>query len=132
MLRGECEIDDIVNDTVLPNLYVMPAGVADARTSQAMNSEILPELIRELRDTFEYVIVDGSPLVPVADARVVSRYVDGAICCVLRDVSRLSLIRRASDILESFNVRLLGTVVTARQETYYMSRNMKNEEHALV
>ncbi len=77
--------------------------------------------------------MDGSPLVPVADARVVSRYVDGAICCVLRDVSRLSLIRRASDILESFNVRLLGTVVTARQETYYMSRNLKQqEEHVMA
>ncbi len=132
VLRGDCGIDDIVNDTVLPNLYVMPAGVADAASARAMNSEDLPDLMRHLRDSFDYVIVDGSPLVPVADARVVSRYVDGAICCVLRDVSRLSLIRRASEILESFNVRLLGTVVTARQETYYMSRNLKHEEHAMA
>ncbi len=132
VLRRECEIDDIVNDTVLPNLYVMPAGVSDASSGRAMNSHGLPELMRELRENFEYVIVDGSPLVPVADARVVSRYVDGAICCVLRDVSRLSLVRRASDILESFDVRMLGTVVTAKQETYYMSRNLRHEEHALT
>ncbi len=127
ILRGECDIDDVVNDTVLPNLFVIPAGVADGVSTQAMNSLELPELLHDLRSQFEYVIVDGSPLVPVADARVVSRYVDGAICCVLRDVSRLSMIRRASEILDTFGVHLLGTVVTARQETYYMSRNMKEE-----
>ncbi len=132
VLRGGCGIADIVNDTVLPNLYVMPAGVADASSARAMNSHELPALIHELRGSFDYVIIDSSPLVPVADARVVSRYVDGAICCILRDVSRLSLVRRATDILESFNVRMLGTVVTARQEAYYMSRNLNHEEHALA
>ena len=59
---------------------------------------------------------------------MVSRYVDGAICCVLRDVSRMSLIRQAADILASFKVRLLGTVVTAKQDTYYLSYGGDREE----
>jgi Mrp family chromosome partitioning ATPase len=84
-----------------------------------MNSGRIAEVLDELREQFDYVIVDGSPLIPVADARVVSRYVDGAICCVLRDVSRLKLIRQAVDLLATFNVRLLGTVVTGQQDTYY-------------
>ncbi|MFO7902494.1 MAG: polysaccharide biosynthesis tyrosine autokinase [Pirellulaceae bacterium] len=127
ILRGECCIEDAVNDTVLSNLYVIPAGIANAASTQAMNSLELPQLLHDLRAQFDYVIVDGSPLVPVADARVVSRYVDGAICCVLRDVSRLSMVRRASDILENFDVRLLGTVVTAPQESYYMSRAVRQQ-----
>lgn len=132
ILRGDCEIADVVNNTVLPNLYVLPAGVADGGSIQAMNSLELPELIHDLREQFEYVIVDGSPLVPVADARVVGRYVDGAICCVLRDVSRLSMVRRASDILETFGVRLLGTVVTASQESYYVYRQVRHDDPAVV
>ncbi len=132
ILRGDCSIDDAVNDTVLPNLYVIPAGVANSASTQAMNSLELPELIHDLREQYDYVIVDGSPLVPVADARVVSRYVDGAICCILRDVSRMAMVRRASDILDTFGVRLLGTVVTARQESYYMARTVKQHEEALA
>lgn len=128
ILRGECRIEDALNDTVLPNLYVIPGGIANAASTQAMNSLELPQLLHDLREQFDYVIVDGSPLVPVADARVVSRYVDGAICCVLRDVSRLSMVRRASDILETFDVRLLGTVVTAPQESYYMSRAVRQQQ----
>ncbi len=46
VLRDECGIEDIVNDTVLPNLYVMPAGVADASSAQAMNAHELPDLFQ--------------------------------------------------------------------------------------
>ncbi|MHB0956076.1 MAG: exopolysaccharide transport family protein [Pirellulaceae bacterium] len=128
VLRSDCSLADTAHEVSLPNLTVITSGIADAASSQYMNSARLAEVLEELRDRFDYVIVDGSPLIPVADARVVSRYVDGAICCVLRDVSRLKLIRQAADILTTFNVRLLGTVVTAKQDTYYLSPNGDREE----
>ncbi|MHB8973546.1 MAG: polysaccharide biosynthesis tyrosine autokinase [Pirellulaceae bacterium] len=128
VLRSDCSLEDIVHEVQLPNLTVITSGIADASSARYMNSPRLAEVLDELRGQFDYVIVDGSPLVPVADARVVSRYVDGAICCVLRDVSRLKLIRQAADILTTFDVRLLGTVVTAKQDTYYLSPNGDREE----
>ena len=109
------------HEVSLPNLSIITSGIADASSSRYMNSARLAEVLDELREQYDYVIVDGSPLIPVADARVVSRYVDGAICCVLRDVSRLGLIQQATEILSTFNVRLLGTVVTAKQDTFYLS-----------
>lgn len=131
-LRGEADAAELVDQSILPNLSVLPAGIADAHSGRAMNSSILPAVIEHLRDQFDYVIVDSSPLLPVADARVISRYVDGAICCVLRDVSRLSLVRKASELLDTFNVRLLGTVVTDKQDTYYLSYGVSSEERATV
>jgi capsular exopolysaccharide synthesis family protein len=128
VLRSDCSLADIVHEVPLSNLTVITSGIADAASARFMNSARLAAVLEELRDQFDYVIVDGSPLIPVADARVVSRYVDGAICCVLRDVSRLNLIRQAADILMTFNVRLLGTVVTAKQDTYYLSPNGDREE----
>ncbi|MFW6171507.1 MAG: CpsD/CapB family tyrosine-protein kinase, partial [Planctomycetota bacterium] len=60
ILRNDCRIEDAVNETVLPNLYVIPAGIANAASTQAMNSLELPELLHDLRAQFDYVIVDGS------------------------------------------------------------------------
>jgi len=128
VLRSDYRLEDVASDVALPNLSVITSGIADAASSRYMNSARLGEVLDELRDQFEYVIVDGSPLIPVADARVVSRYVDGAICCVLRDVSRLRLVRQAADILANFKVRLLGTVVTAKQDAYYLSYGHDREE----
>ena len=119
VLRCDYSIADVGHEVSLPNLTIISSGIADAASARYMNSGRIAEVLDELREQFDYVIVDGSPLIPVADARVVSRYVDGAICCVLRDVSRLKLIRQAVDLLATFNVRLLGTVVTGQQDTYY-------------
>ncbi len=121
VLRNDYRLDEVAHEVSLPNLSIITSGIADASSSRYMNSARLAEVLDELREQFDYVIVDGSPLIPVADARVVSRYVDGAICCVLRDVSRLGLIQQATEILSTFNVRLLGTVVTAKQDTFYLS-----------
>jgi len=96
VLRSDYSLEDVVSDVALPNLSVVTSGIADAASARYMNSARLAEVLDELREQFEYVIVDGSPLIPVADARVVSRFVDGAICCVLRDVSRLGLVRQAA------------------------------------
>jgi len=77
-------------------------------------------LFRELRDKFDFVIVDGSPLLPVADARFISTSVDGVILSVLRDTSRLPKVTAARKVLDAFNVRLLGAVVTgAAEDVYY-------------
>ena len=119
VLRCDYSLADVGHEVSLPNLTIITSGIADAASARYMNSGRIAEVLDELREQFDYVIVDGSPLIPVADARVVSRYVDGAICCVLRDVSRLKLIRQAVDLLATFNVRLLGTGVTGQQDTYY-------------
>lgn len=129
VLRNDYQLEEVLSGVSLPHLSVVTSGIADTASSQAMNSGRLAEVLDQLRGQFEYVIVDGSPLIPVADARVVSRYVDGVICCVLRDVSRLQLVRQAADILENFKVRLLGTVVTAKQDAYYFSYAGTHEEH---
>ena len=131
-LRDEFDVLELANESTLPNLFVIPAGVADASSATAMNSRRLPDILSELRQEYDHVIVDGSPLIPVADARVISRFVDGAICCVLRDVSRLSLVRQASEILDTFHVRLLGTVVTDKQDTYYVSYGASAEERVVA
>ena len=66
-LRGDYDLAELVGDSILPNLSVLPAGIADARSARAMNSKQLPAVIEQLRDQFDYVIVDSSPLLPVAD-----------------------------------------------------------------
>ena len=64
VLRSDYTLDDVVHDVALPNLYVVTSGLADAASSRFMNSARMEELIQELREQFDYVIVDGSPLIP--------------------------------------------------------------------
>ena len=65
-------------------------------------------------------MLDGSPILPVVDARFLSRYVDGVVLAVLRDVSRIPKIVETCEILGKFGVRTLGAVVTGSpSEVHY-------------
>ena len=47
----------------------------------------LEELIARMRQRFDFVVVDTSPVLPVADAIQVAQHVDGVVFSVLRNVS---------------------------------------------
>ena len=69
-------------------------------------------MFQELRGLYEFVVIDTSPLLPVADARFVSRHVDAVVLSVLRDVSEAPKIQAARDILTAFGAQSVEAVVT--------------------
>jgi len=69
-------------------------------------------LFDQLRQEFDFVIVDASPILPVPDTRFLAKHVDGVVLSVLRDVSSVPNILSACEVLAGFGVRPLGAVVT--------------------
>jgi Mrp family chromosome partitioning ATPase len=51
-------------------------------------------------------------VLPVADALLIGRYVDGVIMSVMRDVTRIPMMMAAHERLGVLNIRVLGTVVS--------------------
>jgi len=110
-LRGEAEVHEAIHETATQNLSVMTAGAWNARLLTMLAGGITESLFAALRSQYEFIVVDGCPILPVADARFVSQHVDGVILAVLRDVSRAPKIRTACRILSALGVRMLGAVV---------------------
>jgi len=111
VLRGEAEVQEAIRETETPNLSVMTAGAWNPRLLTILAGEITESLFASLRSQYEFIVVDGCPILPVADARFVSQHADGVILAVLRDVSRAPKIRTACRILSALGVRMLGAVV---------------------
>jgi len=62
---------------------------------------------------FDLVILDTPPILPVADALSLGRWVDGAIMVIRYDMSRFPLVERARRRLISAGIPILKTVVNA-------------------
>lgn len=123
VLRGQADVSDALRPAGDGNLAVVTAGRWDRRGMAALANGVAGGMFARLREEFDFVVVDGSPILPVADARFLSRHVDGVVLAVLRDVSRLPKILAACEILSAFNVRTLGAVVTgSAEEVYYRDR----------
>ena len=119
LLRGERGTEEVVKETSLPRLSLLAAGKLDARAAQSLSHESAQAVFRALRDRYDYVIVDSSPVLPVAGTLQLARCVDGVVFSVLRDVSCLSASSAACQRLASLDVPLFGVVVQGvRGEAY--------------
>jgi len=72
-----CRLDTVVRRLSAENLSVLPAGVCPPTPYEALRSPRVGELLQEARELYGYVLVDTPPVVPVADARALSQWVDG-------------------------------------------------------
>src|SRR5262249_47282858 len=79
ILSPDAVLSDVVRELPEFNLAVVPAGRCPAAPYEILKSPRLGELIREARKLYEYVIVDTPPLIPVPDARVIEKWVDGFV-----------------------------------------------------
>ncbi|MBN1589435.1 MAG: AAA family ATPase [Pirellulales bacterium] len=118
-LCGENDIKSLPQTTGLPNLEVVTAGRCDRHALQSLANGNDKQLFEELREKYEFVIVDGSPILPVADSRYVSQHVDSVVLSVFRDYSRVPKVTAACEILEAFGVRDIEAVVTSSSEDGY-------------
>ena len=120
VLRNEAKLSEVVQPTQAMNLFVITAGRWSRGGMASLANGDSGALFETLRSQFEFVVVDGSPILPLADARYISQNVDGVVLSVLRDVSRVPRVLAASEVLTSFGVHILGAVVTgSAAEVYY-------------
>ena len=112
LLRGEVEPVQVVQNTPLENLSVLAAGAADRRALQALAQDgVVRTVFDELKEQYDFLIVDVSPVLPVADALLIGEHADAVLLSVLRNVSRLPAVHAAQQRLAALGIRVLGAVV---------------------
>jgi capsular exopolysaccharide synthesis family protein len=112
LLRSEVEIADAIGATPIADLHVLAAGRCDRQTIRALTQGDLGPLLSRLKERFDFVIVDSSPILPVADASIIAQHVDAVLFSIFRDVSSKIKVNAALQRLQSLGVKVLGAVVT--------------------
>ncbi len=110
-LRGEVSFSDAIRPTPISRLWLMPAGNWDSHAVQALAQDGVREQFAQLKQQYDFIIVDSCPLLPVADALVLGQHVDAVIFSILRDVSRMPAVNAAQQRLSALGIRTLGAVV---------------------
>ncbi|HKB39981.1 MAG TPA: AAA family ATPase [Gemmataceae bacterium] len=119
LLRGEVDLAAAVRPCPTGGTWILTAGKSDLRSIQCLNSEALRATFQEIREQFDFVIVDSSPVLSVADSLLIAKHVDGVIFSVLCDVSRLPKLTAAQHRLAMLGVPTLGAVVIGTSEEAY-------------
>lgn len=111
-LKGDwkASFGELVAASGVPALDVLPAGGPVANAAELLARPRLGELMETARAKYDWVVVDAPPVLPIADAAIISRFVDGVLLVV--DVRRtpIDTARRAKDLLRAIDAPLLGVV----------------------
>jgi capsular exopolysaccharide synthesis family protein len=101
--------------------HLLPAGTPVADTSRTLQDRKLGLLIARFRQLYDLVIIDSPPVLPVPDALILGRWVDGAVIAVRYDISRFPQVERARRQLDGAGIPVLGTVINGMKnsDSYY-------------
>lgn len=111
LLRGKATLDQVIQETQAPGLFVIPAGHWSDQLPRVLAGHAWRDLKPQLEAEFDYVVIDTSPLLPVADALMMARHVDGVVLSLLHDVSRPGAVAEAKERLARIGSNVLGVVI---------------------
>jgi len=124
LLLQPADLDKIIQDDSLPNLGLISRGGALSNPGDFFLAASLNQVLAELRQRFDYVIIDSSPVFASDDATTLAPKVDGTLFVVRRRFSSASQVREALSLLNQRQARVLGVIVnrtdtSARSYYYY-------------
>jgi len=111
VLRTDADVTDVIRPTNTEGLWLLTAGHCDMDAIHALATDQPQPIFEKLREEFDFIIIDGAPVLGLADSISIGQHVDGAILTVLRDHSEVRKVYQAIELLKSMGIRLLGSVV---------------------
>lgn len=108
-------------------LWFLGAGVVSDQPSQILQSARFAEAFVGLVSWFDWVVVDSTPILPLVDASLWSRLVDGTLLVVREGVTPIQSLKKSLDSLD--NPKLVGMVLNEASE--YDRTNYADQYYAL-
>jgi capsular exopolysaccharide synthesis family protein len=114
VLTGSATLDEaIVRTTVLPNLFVLPAGTPPPNPAELLASSNMRDVLLQLREQYDHIVIDTPPSLSVTDAVVLSPRADAVILVIRSGQTSKHALRRSRDILFQVNAKLVGVLLNA-------------------
>jgi capsular exopolysaccharide synthesis family protein len=110
-LVGKTEIADAIQVHGPSGLHVLASGAKPPNPTEILQSRVTHDLIRRLRASYDTVIIDAPPLLPVADASVLATLGDGVILVVRHAHTTRDQVADAVSRVTQVGGRVYGIVV---------------------
>lgn len=108
IMSATLSLQDVARPMSNSNLSVVFTGTTVNAPYELLRSSRLGELLGEAAKTYQYVILDAPPVVPVSDCRVIRRFVDNFLMVVAAHRTPRPMLEEALDLIGP--EKLLGLV----------------------
>jgi succinoglycan biosynthesis transport protein ExoP len=123
VLSGLSELDEAIQPTATKGLFLLSGGLHAPNPSELLGSRKMRQVLDTVRSSYDYVLIDSAPVLPVSDSVILSTQVDGVVIVVGSNTAK-RLARDTCSRLFHVGARMFGAVlnnVTPEQHSYYAS-----------
>lgn len=110
-LSGMNSLEEVINNTNVENVDIIYTGILPPHPSEMLASEEFKDLVRSLREEYDYIIIDTPPLGVVIDSAHVAEICDGTILVIESNKISYRLIQKVLKQLMTGKCRVLGAVL---------------------
>lgn len=132
LLRGKSKEFFGFQQYLLDNWYILPSGDIPPNPSELLGSSRMENVLNQLKETFDYIIVDLPPVNIVSDAVSISGLISGMIVVIREEYTEKKELERCFRQLKLSNVNVLGCVMNeAKSEkgSYRHYRKYRNYKY---
>jgi len=112
-LLGKAGIEDIVKPTFIDNLSIITSGPLPPNPSELLGSQLLPDLLQNLKKEYDIILLDSPPVIAVTDAAILSRYVEGVLLVIKAHKTHREAIKRAKTLLDNAEANIFGCLLNS-------------------
>lgn len=92
-------------------LWIVPSGPVPANPSELLAGRPMAELLHELKGSYDFVLVDSPPVLPVTDATLLAAWADATVLVATQRRTTARQVKSAVDRLRQVEAPLVGTVL---------------------
>ena len=115
ILNGKQKLEKQLYFVKAWNLSVLFAGASQNNPLGLMNKETLSDMILELKERYDYVVLDTPPAAMLSDASAIAKHADCALYVVKQDFARIERIAEGMEALNLAQVPIIGVVLNGME-----------------
>ncbi len=120
-ISGIHSLEEVVRHTAYSNLDVITSGATPPNPSELLASDAFFELVEQLKQQYDYIIIDTPPINVVSDALPVCKMSDGVVLMIRSCRTTYGDLDKTLSSLSLVDAKVLGIIlnsVDVRKKTY--------------
>ncbi len=111
LIAGQCTLKDAIRSSGTEWLEIIESGRTPANPAELLTSTAMEKLIKQQSENYDYVIIDGPPVLLASETKVLAKYVDGTLLVFNASTTKRGVGIRTINELKQVNAEIFGCVL---------------------
>lgn len=111
VLLGRCGYQEVIRPSGIEGFDIIDSGLLPSNPTELISGARMKQLLKHQRENYDYVIVDGPPILLVSDVKALATFVDGNIVVFNAETTRRGAAQRTIRELREVNAKITGCVL---------------------